>query len=97
MTKQLIKVYVNEEEYNDDDVPVQDFLEMVMEAIKAGATNVQIESEYDSGNITMNFYYKREETDQELAKREKAEKSHQEYLMNYKREQYERLKKELGE
>ena len=57
----------------------------------------EVSTDYDSDYIEWDFYYYRPETDEEETLRTAKEEVYKEQLKTYKRQQLERLKKELGE
>lgn len=95
--------YVNEmiTGYNIPDDPDK-FIEWIRNKVEEirdlpGSSNLTIEvdyeSSYDSYSGALSFQYYRDETPKEIEARREAEKR----SLAFKRQQYERLKRELGE
>lgn len=97
MSKKITTVYVNKENYNSDTITVEDMQEILSSAIDKGATHISIESEHDSCEVDIKFFFDREETDEEQAARVAKEEREKQSSLKWKRREYERLKKELGE
>lgn len=97
MNRKVVTICVDSQDYNCDNVPIQELIDIVENAKNKGATHVVIESEYDSSDVELRFEYDREETDEEFNMRLRNEERQKESTLEYKRRELERLKKELGE
>lgn len=96
MEKEKIKVKVNLEEYNDERIGIDDLLYVIDVAKHNGATHVHFYSDYDSGNIEVQFYYERMETDDELTARIKQKAYMDDFFLQREKQEYERLKQKFG-
>lgn len=96
MNKKITTIYVLQDSI-DGNILLDELLDILNKAKTEGGIDVDIESEYESSTVSISISYDREETDQECADREAKEKEEAERRMLYKRKEFERLKKELGE
>lgn len=96
MTKQKRQTITDTRKLDIDYLSLESAIEILTEAMKDGYKQVEFEVErgyYDSHTAVFTVTKQREETDQEYEARLRKE----DYLKQWKRAEYERLKKEFGD